>query len=227
MYKYILWDLDGTIMDFTYSQNMAIKALFKKYNLGDCSDEMLDVYSGINHKYWEALERGEVIKSEMLVSRFVDFFSMYEIDVSVANAFNSDYQTELGEYVAFEDGAKEVLEAFKDKYVNLLVTNGTKIAQTKKLKTSGLENFFDEKYISENIGYEKPSVEFFDFLFEKENIKDKSEAIIIGDSLSSDILGGNNADIDTCWYNKSHKANNSNAKVTYEINNLKELFDIL
>lgn len=227
MYKYILWDLDNTIMDFEYSQNCAIRALFKKYNLGECSDEMLKVYTDINHKYWAALERGEVEKNKMLVDRFSDFFNIYGLDTSCCKDFNDDYQVTLGDYVQFMPGAKEVLFALKDKYVHLLVTNGTKVAQMNKIKTSGIGDFFDRLYISEDVGYEKPAKEFFDYMFENEKITDKSEFIIIGDSLSSDILGGNNAGIDTCWFNPGKKVNNSKVTVTFEISELKELLNYL
>lgn len=227
MYKYILWDLDNTLMDFEYSQNAAIRALFKKYCLGECSDEMLSVYNEINHVYWAALERGEVEKSKMLVMRFFDFFSKYSLNTDVCENFNDDYQVALGDYVQFMPGAEQVLGELKDKYRHLLVTNGTKTAQTKKLRTSGLDSFFDGLYISENIGYEKPAVEFFDYLFKAEGITDKKEAIIIGDSLSSDILGGNNACIDTCWFNPNNKENNMGVKVNYEVQKLTDILKIL
>ena len=227
MYKYILWDLDGTILDFKAAEKEAIKTLFKKYNIGICTDEMISDYSKINDKYWQALERGEMSKPEILVGRFVEWFESIDVDTEIAEAFNADYQVTLGDFVFFEPNAKEVLEAQKGKYRLIAVTNGTKVAQTKKLKTSGLEKVFDAVYISEDVGVEKPNKEYFDAVFLAEGIEDKSEAIIIGDSLTSDILGGNNAGIDTCWYNKNHAINKSTSNVTYDIDDLKKIMDIL
>ena len=224
MYKYILWDLDGTILNFKAAENQAIKALFKKHNLGVCTDEMIEDYSVINDKYWQALERGEMTKPEILVGRFVEFFESIGANTSVAAEFNSDYQIELGNYVVFEEHAVEILKAQKEKGLRLIaVTNGTKIAQENKLKTSGLDKIFDAVYISEDVGVEKPNKGFFDAVFEGEKITDKSEAIIIGDSLTSDILGGNNAGIDTVWYNSFNKSNTKNLIVNYEIKNLIEV----
>lgn len=231
MYKYILWDIDGTILDFEAAESQAIKFLFKKYNLGVCTDEMISDYSKINVKYWQALERGEMTKPEILVGRFVEFFDSIGVDTSVADAFNSDYQVTLGDYVVFEDGAMDVLKAEKSainpdgtrKYRLIAVTNGTKIAQTKKLKTSGLDQIFDAVYISEDVGIEKPNKGYFEVVFEGEGITDSSEAIIVGDSLTSDILGGNNAGIDTIWYNKACKVNDKKVKITHEIGKLTEV----
>ncbi len=227
MYKYLLWDIDGTVLDFLASEAYAIRFLFKKYNIGECSDEMLKVYSEINAKYWRKLERGELTKQEILVMRFRDFFEMIGADVTLAEAFNKDYQVALGDHIEFVDKAKEMLLSQKGKYILVAVTNGTKIAQDKKLRLSGLDKVFDAIFISEDVGAEKPSKEYFDYVFEKVGIRDKKEAIIIGDSLTSDILGGFNAEIDTCWFNPSHKPNTLDIPVTYEIDNLGKLSEIV
>ena len=101
MYKYLLWDIDGTILDFLASEAYAIRTLFKKYNLGECNDEMLGRYSQINTKYWQKLERGELTKPEILVGRFREFFETSGIDASIAESFNRDYQVTLGDYIEF------------------------------------------------------------------------------------------------------------------------------
>ena len=227
MYKYLLWDIDGTVLDFLKSESYAIRFLFKKYKLGNISDEMLKMYSQINVKYWQKLEKGELAKSEILIGRFKEFFGLIGVDTGVCEKFNEDYQVTLGDYVEFVDNAKEVLLSQKGKYTLIGVTNGTKIAQDKKLKLSGLDKIFDEVFISEVVGYEKPNKEFFDYVFKKLNITNRHEALIIGDSLSSDIKGGVNAGIDTCWFNPNHTANSLNVPVTYEIDNLGKLNDIL
>ena len=115
----------------------------------------------------------------------------------------------------------------KGQYTIVAVTNGTKIAQEKKLRLSGLDKIFDRIFISEDVGWEKPNKEFFDYVFEKLNITDKSEAIIIGDSLTGDIKGGYMAGIDTCWYNPNHKPNTLNIPITYEIDKIGKITDIV
>ena len=227
MYKYLLWDIDGTILDFVASERCAIKELFKRFKLGECTDEMIQIYSKINVKYWDALARNELTKPEVLIGRFNEFFTLMNIDTGVAEDFNKAYQLALGDYCIFVKDAKEILLSQKGKYTIAAVTNGTKIAQTKKLKTSGLDKIFDSIFISEDVGYEKPNVEFFRCVFDTLNIKDKSEVLIIGDSLASDIQGGINAGIDTCWYNPKHTENKGDIKITYEIDDLKKIEEIL
>ena len=227
MYKYLLWDIDGTVLDFLASEEYAIRFLFKKYNIGECTDEMIKMYSGINAKYWQMLEKGELTKLEILTGRFKEFFSIIGADTSIVEDFNRDYQVTLGDYIKFVDKAEDVLRFQKGKYTLVAVTNGTKVAQEKKLRLSGLDKVFDEIFISENVGAEKPNKEYFDYVFKTLNITNKNEVLIIGDSLTSDIKGGLNAGIDTCWFNPMHKPNNHEFPVTYEIDDLGKLYNIL
>ncbi len=227
MYKYLLWDIDGTVLNFLAAEAHAMRFLFKKYNLGECSDETIKLYSKINVKYWQKLEKNELTKPEILIGRFREFFEVIGADASIAESFNLDYQVALGDYIEFIDNAKEVLLSQKGKYILAAVTNGTKIAQEKKLRLSGLDKIFDHIFISEDIGYEKPNTEFFEQVFASLGITDKSEALIIGDSLTSDILGGVNAGIDTCWFNPSQKPNSLSLPVTYEIDDLSKLISIV
>ena len=227
MYKYLLWDIDGTVLNFLASEAYAIRFLFSKYNLGECSDDMLKAYSEINSKYWKKLERGEMTKQEILVGRFFEFFSLIGADTSISESFNLDYQEALGDYIEFVDNAKDILLSQKGKYILAAVTNGTKTAQKKKLRLSGLDSVFDAIFISENVGFEKPNEKYFEFVFEKLGVSDKSEVLIIGDSLTSDIKGGVNAGIDTCWYNPTHKPDTSGLPITYEIDNLGKISEIV
>ncbi len=227
MYKYLLWDIDGTVLDFLASEAYAIRALFEKYNLGECDDEKLRLYSGINVKYWQKLERGEMTKPEILVGRFREFFGAIGVDASIAESFNLDYQVTLGDHIEFVGDAEAILLSQKGKFTLAAVTNGTKVAQEKKLHLSGLDKVFDAIFISENVGAEKPSKEFFDYVFEKLGITDKKEALIIGDSLTSDMKGGITAGIDTCWFNPKRSPNKLGIPVTYEIDDLGKIEDIV
>lgn len=225
-YKYLLWDIDGTILDFLAAEKATIKSLFLKYGFGECDDDKIARYSAINVRYWQALERNEMTKPEILVGRFREFFASEGLDPEKAEAFNADYQIALGDTVVFCDDCYRLIADMKGKYVLAAVTNGTKIAQDKKLKQSGLDKIFDYVFISEELGYEKPNLAFFEAVKTKLNISDFSEALIIGDSLTSDIKGGNNAGIDTCWYNPRGAVNNTES-VKYEISNLWDINKIL
>lgn len=227
MIKAVLWDIDGTILNFLAAENAAIKSCFRIHGLGECTDEMIEQYSKINVRYWEALERGEMSKQEILIGRFKEWFRIQGLDVNVAEAFNAEYQIRLGDTICFCDNAMEVLEHYKGKLFQGCVTNGTKIAQKRKLAGSGLDKLFDGIYISEEIGYEKPNVEFFGpALKDLEGIS-PNEILIVGDSLTSDIKGGNNAGFVTCWYNPNHKNNDKGVHVDYEVDNLSQIFQII
>ena len=228
-YKAILWDIDGTILNFKEAEAVAIRTGFKRMNLGECTDEMISFYSKINEEWWRKLEAKICTKPEVLVGRFKEFFSHYGIDVTKAEEFNSHYQIDLGDTIVFNDDAFNIVKSINMPQYG--VTNGTKIAQTKKLNASGLVKLFEKVFISEDIGHEKPTKEFFVPVFDELKSKlgefKKEEIVIIGDSLTSDLQGANNVGIAGIWYNKEHKMNNLNLRIDYEIDDLHQLLEIL
>ena len=223
MIKAILWDIDGTILDFIRAEHAAIKKCFEVFQLGDCTDEMIARYSKINKGYWEKLERKEITKPELLVGRFKDFFAGENIITDCAKEFNKEYQVRLGDTICFCDNSYELLKGLKGRVKQYAVTNGTKIAQDKKLSKSGLVDVFDDIFISEEVGYEKPDVRFFEHVWAKIGAYRPDEVMIVGDSLTSDMKGGNNAGIVCCWYNPKKVPNTKNLKIDYEIENLNEI----
>ena len=227
MIKVILWDMDATLLDFIAAEKAAIRFCFQKHGLGECTDEMIGRYSKINRRYWEMLERGEMSKPEILVNRFKEFFASEGIITDCAPDFNSSYQVALGDTICFRDDSLELVKKLKGKYPQILVTNGTFVAQERKLKNSGFGELMDEIFISELIGYEKPAVEFFDAVFEKLDGYEKKEIMIVGDSLTSDMKGGNHAGIVCCWYNPQHLENTKDVKIDYEIDHLWQIEEIL
>jgi len=227
MFKVILWDVDATLLNFEKAEEAGIRGCFEKYNLGECTDEMLENYKVINRGYWQAMERGEIEKPVLLVKRFEDFLNEYGLDASVAAGFNELYQILLGETVVFYDHALETVQALKGKVLQCAVTNGTKVAQDRKLKNSGLDKEFDYVFISEVVGMEKPNKGFFDAVFAEIGEVDKDEVLIVGDSLTSDIQGGVNAGIKTCWFNPKGVENTSALKPDYEIRDIGEVPEIV
>lgn len=227
MFKVILWDIDGTLLDFLKAEHAAFNKCFEVLNLGKCTDEMIARYSKINRKYWEKLERGELTKPEVLVGRFEEFFELEGIGKEHAVAFNNEYQVRLGDTVCFCDNGYELVKELKNSVKQYAVTNGTKIAQDKKLSKSGLDQLLDGIYISEVVGIEKPGIGFFEHVFNEIGTYNPDEVLIVGDSLTSDMRGGNNAGIKCCWYNPRKEENNLDVKVDYEISNLQEIMTIL
>ena len=227
MFKVILWDVDATLLNFEKAEEAGIRGCFEKYNLGECTDEMLENYKVINRGYWQAMERGEIEKPVLLVKRFEDFLNAYGLDASVAAGFNELYQVLLGETVVFYDHALETVLALKGKILQCAVTNGTKVAQDGKLRNSGLDKEFDHVFISEVVGVEKPNKGFFDAVFAEIGEYASEEVLIVGDSLTSDIQGGVNAGIKTCWFNPKGVVNTSELKPDYEIRDIGEVLEIV
>lgn len=223
----ILWDVDGTLLDFIAAEKAAIKTLFGEFNLGQCSDEMIKRYSEINKTYWQRLERGEITKQEVLVGRFKEFFKSEGIDISVVEEFNSLYQLRLGDTIIYHDDSLEIIKSLQGRVRQYVVSNGTVEAQSKKLRLSGLGELVDGIFLSEHIGVEKPNIEFFDKVLEEIKPADRSSILIVGDSLTSDIQGGNNAGIVTCWYNPLGDKAPDKYRIDYEISDLHQIYEII
>lgn len=223
----LLWDVDGTLLDFIAAEKAAVQTLFREFGLGECTDEMVERYSRINKEYWERLERGELSKPEILVRRFADFFASEGLDASKAPEFNEQYQVRLGDTVVFCDDSYELLSSLRGRVKQYAVSNGTVVAQTRKLRRSGFDRLLDGVFLSEELSYEKPATEFFDRVFAAIGEPDRERVLIVGDSLTSDITGGNRVGIRTCWYNPKGEPNLTAAHADYEIRDLHGILDII
>lgn len=227
MIKLILWDVDGTLLDFIAAEKVGIRKCFEHFSLGVCTDEMLETYSAINVRYWEALEKGEMTKPEILVGRFTEFFETVGIDPALAAPFNSEYQQRLGDTAVFFPGAFETVKALYGKIPQCVVSNGTKEVQHRKLTSSGLKPLMEHLFISDEIGYEKPNKEFFAPVFAAYPDIKPDEMLIVGDSLTSDMKGGEVLGLRTCWFNPAEKKNDKGVRVDYEIRGIGEVLGIL
>lgn len=225
--KVILWDVDGTLLNFSMAEKYAIRKCFEIFGLGECTDEMLARYTVINHRCWERLERGELTREQVLLGRYTEFFQTEGIAFEDVAAFNAEYQVRLGEAVFFNDDGYELVKSLKGKVKQYAVTNGSLVAQERKLRLSGLDQLFDGIFISEVLGIDKPSIVFFEKVWEQIGIYASDDVVIIGDSLTSDIQGGNNADIQCWWYNPAGKMNTTGLRVDHEIRNLQEIRGLL
>ncbi len=205
MIQCVLWDIDGTLLDFLQSEAHGIRTCFSLFNLGTCTDEMLARYSAINRSWWEKLERGEHTKQEILEGRFREFFESEGLPTDCVAEFNTSYQIHLGDRAFFFEGARETVSTLKKRGIaQYAVTNGTAIAQDRKLKLSELDQLLDGIFISERVGFEKPDPRFFDVVFSKIPFE-RAETVIIGDSLTGDMQGGINAGLTHWWFNPSGK----------------------
>ena len=227
MINTILWDVDGTLLDFKAAEYAAIKSLFSVFGLGECTDRMVARYSVINDGFWKRLERNEISKKQVLVGRFVQFFGEYGIDTGLAPAFNEQYQQSLGNTIVYRDDSLQIVKDLQPRVKQYVVSNGTIAAQTKKLQRSGFDALMDGVFLSEEIGVEKPNIGFFQEVFRKIRPRDLSSVLIVGDSLTSDMQGGINAGIRTCWYNPDGLPLPRDKKFDFVISDLHQVRDCL
>ena len=224
-YEILLFDADGTIMDFHRSELEAVRESLDYFGLPS-DDSVIERYSEINCNYWRMLERGEIEKEKLYPARWQTLIELYGFDCK-ADEISDKYIERLATKSYMIDGALELCQSLYGKFRMYIVTNGQKYIQEKRLFTSPLFRYFDDCYISEDIGYEKPSIKYFEHVAKNIPDFDPAKAIIIGDSLTSDMQGGINAKIDTCWYNPQNKTAPEGMKLTYTVSNFSQIEDIL
>ncbi len=222
----ILWDVDQTLLDFKKSESYAIRFCFRKFGK-EASDETVSAYSSINENFWKQIEKGQINKKEALVERFRTLFRQIGEEDIEAEAFQKEYADALGSVYYFQDDSYNLLNQLKGKYRQYLVTNGVTYTQMKKLRLSGLDKLVDGIFVSEQLGVPKPHKEFFEQCFCAIPGFQREKALIVGDSLSSDMQGGNNAQISTCWYNPAGLENPFNIRIDYQIKDLNDIWNVL
>ena len=225
-FKFILWDIDGTLINFEKSERASIFSCFSSIGI-DLSEDDFEHYKEINHEYWRLIEQNKIDKKYALDKRFDDMLEYLGAETGRGAELNLQYQRLLGENCILNDDSYNLCDEFRKTHKQYIVTNGTLIAQTGKLKSTKLGELMDGVFISDEIGTEKPHMGFFNHCFEAIPDFKKEDAIIIGDSLTSDIKGGNNAGITCCWYNPKKLTAPEEYKIDYIIENLQELKEIL
>lgn len=225
-YEILLFDADNTVLDFDKSEEQALKVAFANNGL-PFDDNVLKIYRKNNIMQWQRYERGEIPRDEVLINRFTDTFAQLNVCPNVtAVADLYEQQLHLGFFtIPF---AEQVLADLSHKgYRMYIVSNGVLSIQNSRMSGSGLDKYFIKRFISEEIGYPKPNMEFFRRSFAQIENFDKSKTLIIGDSLTGDIQGGINAQIDSCWYNPNRIVNTTGIRPTYEICDLREISNIV
>ena len=221
MSKTILLDLDDTILDFHKAEHIALSATLREIGI-EPTEAVLKRYSEINRAHWKRLELGELTRPEVLHGRFTQLFCELGVGGDCYEA-QRIYEWKLGTGHYFLDGGQELLDTLYEKYDLYLASNGTDIVQTRRIASANIEHYFKDLFISQRLGYDKPMKQFFDLAFARIENFNPNEAIIIGDSLTSDIKGGINAGIRTCWFNLHGIKNESGITPDYEVTTLKEI----
>lgn len=226
MYNILLFDLDDTVLDFRKSELKALEKVFQSFHIPFTS-ENIAAYKNINHNLWVDFEGGKIERHTIFETRFPKFLKMHGHHVTGLEV-DMMYRAFLAEGHDVKEGARELLSDLKASGHRLFaVTNGLLEMQCRRLKDSGLDVYFEQVFISEQTGYKKPDIEFFDYVFERIPNFDKSQTVIIGDMLHADILGGINAGIDTIWIKERDVLKYLDLEPTYTVHSIKELRQLL
>ncbi len=225
MYKILLLDLDDTILDFHMQEQVAIRKTLSGAGI-EPTPENCALYSRINLAHWKRLEKGEITRDQVIFGRFAALFA--ELGVAGdAEKTALAYMEHLSQGHYFLPGAEAALARLHEKYRLFMVSNGTASVQERRIKSAGVGKYFENIFISQHVGVNKPAKAYFDYCFERIPGFDPAEAMIVGDSLSSDIQGGKNAGIATCWINPAHKSCSPDRKPDYEIEGIAQLEELL
>ena len=220
--KAILYDVDGTLLDFETQEEVALSYCFKKYNLGELSEEKLELYKRINLGYWEMFEKNLITKEKLVVKRFEDYLEALGVKLN-AEEVNDIYFSKLGDTIVFKDNSYELVKSLKGKIKQYVVTNGAIRVQKTKLAKSGFDKLMDDVFISDEVGYQKPRKEFFDAIKNRLGDVANDEILIVGDSLTSDMKLADNCNLISCFYNPKKKDYKVDFKIDYEISDLNEV----
>lgn len=225
MIRFVLLDVDNTLLDFHKSAESAIRHLFEQ-NGWTCTDDTLAVFHRINNGLWAQLERGEITKEQLYDRRWELIFEVLGIDAD-GHAFEQRFLEQLAVEAVPVDGALELLKYLAPKYTVCVASNAPHEQQIKRMTHSGLIPYIAEMFTSERLGVSKPDKAFFDACFEVLRPDSLDEVILIGDSISADIMGGNAVGIATCWFNPLGENPPSNCIPTHIVTHLSDILDIL
>ena len=221
MVEFLFIDLDDTILDFHKAEHIALEKCLRFYGI-DPTEAVCSRYSAINRAHWERLERGELTREQVLIGRYATLFAELGVTVDAAEcAKRYEGNLSIGHY--FLPGAPEALELLAKKYKLYLASNGTARVQAGRLESANISHFFQDIFISQNMGADKPSKIYFDNCIARIPDFDPAKAMIVGDSLTSDIQGGINAGMRTCWVNPKHAPGREDIVPDYEIESLSQL----
>lgn len=225
-YDILLFDADDTLFDFYHTGQTSFLKACKSFGI-EATEKDYDIYSDINQKRWDLFSLGKITKEEVLLGRFEEYAKHKNVDLNV-HAFYELYEQNLSETSILYPETKDLLAKLKELGARIfLITNGMKKVQRGRLALSGIQDYFEGVFISDEIGLKKPSVEFFNYVSSRIENFVPTKTLIIGDSLVSDIALGINNNIDTCWFNKDNLPDMENIKPKYTICSLTQIFDIV
>lgn len=224
-YKIALLDADNTLLDFNRSEHNALCDCLAARGVS-MRPEIVERYSKINDDHWKMLERGEITREFLRINRFAQFFREYGLDHDPTQMAD-DYLLALSTKSYLLDGALELCEHLYGRCRLFIITNGNTHVQKGRFDLCPLAPLFENCFISEELGHSKPEKAYFDLVASMIPDFDPRETIVVGDSLTSDIQGGINAGLDTCWFNPQSKPLPAHMTPTYVAHSLGEIEKII
>ena len=215
VYKWLLFDADGTVFDYDKSEEYALKKTLEYFDHSFKTDYLIS-YHCINEEVWKEHEKGVISKEELKIERFIKLFGEYGIRIN-PEIFSKDYLKNLAQTSFLLPDAEETLAELFNRYRMIIITNGFKEIQRPRFDKSSIKKYFEKIIVSDEINAAKPNTEYFDAVFKEINYPDKKEVLVIGDGLTSDIQGGINYELDTCWVNRGSLVNDTGLNIKYEI----------
>ena len=223
--RFIFLDLDDTILDFHQAERQALSRTLGHFRV-DPTPAVLDRYHELNRQQWELLEEGKLTRPQVLTRRFDLLFDELGVNCSSQEA-QAVYEKQLAQGHFFMPGAPELLEALAPRYDLYLATNGTPLVQAGRIESAGIARYFKEIFVSETMGANKPSPAYFRACFDAIPGFDPAAALVVGDSLTSDIRGARNVGLRSCWFNPKGLPPRPDIPADYTIHALSELPPLL
>ena len=227
-YEVLIFDADDTLYDYSKAEIYALKNLFKDIGI-DYNEIYQEIYNEINKKIWEDFEKGLISQKDLKNERFkilFDKLNFKSLDFKNIN-FGEIYQEHLSNADFLFEESLDIIKKLHKKYRLAIITNGLLKVQEKRIRKNEIAKYFEEIVISDEVNMRKPNKDIFDYTLNKMQVEDRTKVLMIGDSLTSDILGGINSGIDTCFINLYKKKNKSDINANFEINHVRELKNYL
>lgn len=225
MIKAVLIDIDNTLLDFDKCAKASIKYACNVHGIV-YEERIFDAFSVINDNFWKMIERGELTKPELHRIRWSTIFKHVGID-SDGPSFENTFRYAVTQSAETVDGAEDLLEYLSKKYTVCVASNAAHSQQAQRLEKAGLSKYIDKFFVSWDIGFDKPDKRFYQACLDGLDGIDKSQVIMIGDSLTADIQGGINIGIKTCWFNKFNTTTPKDVSFDYTVSRLEEIKKIL
>lgn len=220
-YEWLLFDADGTLFDFDRAEQIALQVTFEQFG-HEFEPAYIQVYRRINKAIWSEFEQGRISQVDLRASRFRRLFGAIGVEAQ-AEPFGARFLENLALSTDLIEGAEEVVRALYGRVGLVIVTNGLHEVQRPRLARSVIGQYFSDLVISEEVGAAKPDPSFFDAAFQRMGGPEKETVLVVGDSLTSDILGANNYGIDACWFNPDGRHCHLDVEIRHEIRDLSEL----